>query len=270
MTILAIFEVMGLVSWTQIIKKTAVYFTITPWGYWYIGSMSWARILQFVSILGIIVEYNVIIHYGRKQTIVKRDLYVLKRFGLFSPILLFGCALDTFIPSVFHTAAVPGSCIAAFASSMVLYNVSRKNKTFGASVTNISGYVFNDVSIPVIVTNQRGEVVLYNAFSLSFLECSELEIKKKSMSDFFQEDVEGVYKVIGFEKLCKIDKTDVYDDFDELLYSIYFVQDITKEREHVKMLNESREIAEKANQEKVSSLQICLTKFVHLLMLFLA
>ena len=137
---------MSLVSWTQIIQKEAVDFTVTPWGYWYISKMSWARIVQFLGILGTIILYNVILHYGKKNAKATRELYVLRLFSLFSPILLVACLMDTFIPTLFHTAAVPGSCIGGFISSMLLFKVSRQNKTFGLSAANVSEYVFHDIA----------------------------------------------------------------------------------------------------------------------------
>lgn len=248
--ILAGIVAMSLISWTQIVQKDAVDFTVTPWGYWYISKMSWARIVQFIGILGTIILYNVIIHYGKKNAKATRDLYVLKLFSLFSPILLTACLMDTFIPTVFHTAAVPGSCIGAFISSMLLFKVSRQNKTFGLSAANVSEYVFHDIATPVIITDKDGEIVLYNDMTLSYLLCGENELKNKKIESIFEVIEEGVYKVADVDYICKLDKTDVYDRFDEINYSIYFVQDITKERENLRMIEESREVAEKASQAK--------------------
>lgn len=244
------FTTVSLIAWFQIIQKTTVSFVKTPWGYWYTSKMNWGRGLQFASTILALIMYYVILHYGRKRAENEREKYVLRRFALFGYILFAGYALDTLIPSMFHTPAIPGSCISAFFSAMILFRVSRRNKTFGLSVRNVSEYVFRDVSLPVIITGYRDDIVMYNEITKEFLGHKEEEIQNKKIEDFFEEYENGLVKVVGQNKICKLQKTIVKDQFGDLLYTLFFVQDITKERENYQLAEESRLLAEEASKAK--------------------
>lgn len=248
-TFLTICCIVSLAAWTQIIQKSAVEFVITPWGYWYKSEMSVARLVQFASVIAALVQYYIMVMSGRKKATTAREKYVLNGFMWFGPILFTGYLFDTLIPTLFDTAAIPGSSISAFVSALILFRVSQVNKVFGLSKVNVSEYVFEDVHIPVIITDNNGQIVLYNNIAPQYLELNEGSLKNKSMESFFDEDDDSV-RVVGTDKECKLDKTEVKDKFDSLLYTIYFVNDITQERQTLRMLEESRAIAEEANRAK--------------------
>lgn len=247
---LSVVTILSLVSWCKIIQRDAVSFVATPWGFWYTSKMSWGRSLQFACNIACLFEYYVILRYGRRKAYRKRDEYVLKHFAWFGPILTAGYLLDTIVPSAFQVPAIPGSSISAFFSAMILLRISQRNKTFGPSEINVSEYVFRDVKLPVIITDSFGKIVLYNNATKKLLACEDKELMQRNLAIFFQTYEQGMMKVVGTEKICKMDKTDVKDDFDELLYSIYFVQDVTKEQENRRMLEESRAVAEEASRAK--------------------
>ncbi len=247
---LAIFLVASLTAWTQIIQKSAVEFVMTPWGYWYNSTMSWARILQFASIMGAIVLYYFILAYGIKRAPNKRSKYILKKFIWFGPVLFIGYIFDTLGPSLFNIPAIPGSCISAFCSASVLFDISQKNKVFGLSETNVAEYVFEDVDIPVLITDEEGIIVLHNKYALKYLKCKESSLKKRTINDFLTRKDGGIIEVNGTDSLCKLDKTVVKDKFDELLYTIYFLHDVTNEEEALRVAEENRTLAEEANKAK--------------------
>ena len=247
---LAIFLILGVISWPQIIKKNAVWFVTTSWGYWYYSKMSVARLIQFTDVLVGLVCYYLIIHYGKSRAKTKREQFVLKRFGLFGPILFAGYMFDTLIPSIFKTPAIPGSGIAAFIAAMILYNIARINRVMGLSKENVSKYVFDDVKIPVIITDDDGSINLCNDFTYDFLDMSERFVKGRPISKFFVQNEEGNYVVVEQKKECTLEKTDIFDQFGERLYSIYFVRDITEERNAFRLMQKSKEDAEEANRAK--------------------
>lgn len=247
---LFVFMIVSLIAWTQIIQKNAVDFVMTPWGYWYTSKMSSARILQFAANIVALSQYYIILHFGKKRTTQAREQHVLKNFGWFGIILFGGYMLDTLVPSVFHIPAVPGSSVSAFVSAMILFQISRKNKTFGISRSNVSEYVFRDVHIPVIITDNQGKIVLFNDYTKKYLKYTENDILYHKLEEFFELQNHGFAEVLGLDKVCKIDKTDVSDQFDDLLFSIYFFNDVTKERQSRRMLEESRAAAEEANRAK--------------------
>lgn len=263
---LILFMIVSLSAWLGIIDKDSVSFFKTPWGYWYTSKMSLARIMQFASIIAITIYYYYILYYGKKRATTKRETYVWSRFSWFGVILFSGYILDTLLPSLFHTAAIPGSSIAAFFSSMLLYIISRNNKSFGLSKENVSEYVFEDVTVPVFIVDNKQEIVIYNMITKTYLDCDDDVLMGHSISEFFEpyKDEDNVFgdeyrktdenvklmHVIGDERICRLTETHVKDKFGDLWYSIYVAQDMTQEREALRMLRESRMQAEEASKAK--------------------
>jgi len=247
---LVVFWASSLFAWVLIIQKSAVTFTRTYWGYWYYSQMSKARIVQFVSIIAAIIQYYIVLNYGINKTIYERQKLVFKQFKWFGPIMFTGYILDTLLPTFFDIAAVPGSCIGAFFAAMTLFFVSQKNKVFGLSKVNVSQYVFNDVRVPVIITDEIGVILLHNDYASEYINQGREELDGKQIKSFFT-DIEGeIVKIAGTEIECKLEKTDVRDKFNSLLYTIFFVWDVTKEQEAYRIAEESRIIAEDANRAK--------------------
>ena len=255
-TFLGVFATLSILAWTQIIQKDAVHFVTTPWGYWYYSKMSAARILQFITVISVIILYYVILQLGKKKAHKKREKDVLIRFRWFGWIIVLGYMFDTIVPTILHTAAIPGSCICAFFSAMILFQISRKNRTFGISPANVSQYVFQDVQIPVVITDDKETIVLYNQYVQQFCEEQGIEYLNHELGDFFDlgeantksDETLALSKITGMSFM--MNSTQVMDQFDDLLCTIYFFRDITKEREYMKMLEESRQLAESANAAK--------------------
>ena len=260
------FFITSILYWPFLIGKNTVTFMETPWGYWYTSSMSWARVLQFISTISAIILFYVIIHYGKKNTQLKRQIYIYNKFRWFGVILFAGYSLDTLIPSLFHTAAIPGSSIAAFFSTLLLFSISRSNRAFGVSRDNVAEYVFRDVKTPVLVLNWQGEIVLFNDMTTEILNYTEDELIGQSMDDLFlkipkeqHNSLSNILQLSEDEELrilrknqtiCKLSITTVKDKFDELLYSIIFVQDMSDVQKAFELMNESRQAAEDASHAK--------------------
>ena len=254
-------SILGTISWTQIIRKGVVTFVETPWGYWYYSKMSYARMLQIICVLIGLIGYYYILYVGLKKAKSKREKYVLKKFGLFGPILMTGYAFDTLIPIVFNTPAIPGSGIAAFIASMILFYVATINRLQGLSVENVSQYVFSDVRVPVIITDVDNKVVMCNSFTHEFLNVDKVDIIGKDISQYLEASEDDSYFVkssnakagkgsLKIRKECVPESTDIIDKFGEKLYTIYFLRDITEERKAFKLMQKSKDEAEKANRAK--------------------
>lgn len=247
---LSLFIVVSMISWCFIIQKDAVTFVRTSWGYWYYSRMSFARILQFVAILAALFQYYIILHYGIKTATYTREKYILRQFRWFGPILFLGYMVDTLLPSILNIAAVPGSAISAFFSAMILFRISQKNKVFGLSEVNVSQYVFADVNVPVIITDDMGNIKLFNKYATDYLQRSSQELKESSLDGYFEARDGEILSVVDTDRECRLDKTDVKDRFGEIAYRIYFVTDITKEQEAYRLIEESKTLAEEASVAK--------------------
>ena len=247
---LGLFLAASITSWFFVIQKDAVEFVMAPWGYWYTSRMSKARLLQAAANIFALAKYYVILDYGKKRTKLARQKYVLRQFSHIGIVLFLGYMFDTQLPILFHIPAIPGSSIGAFVSSMILFLISRNNKTFGLSKANVSEYVFRDVQIPIVITNPDGNIVLYNDYTENYLKYKEEDLLHHPLRDFFCESENDIVTVKGIGCMCILDRTDIKDQFDDLQYSIYFMTDVTKEIETQRMLEESREAAEEANKAK--------------------
>lgn len=245
-----IFAIAYFVAWSQIIQKSAVEFKETAWGYWYTSNMSWARMLQFASIIAIYIQYYYILAYGRKHKVLKREKYVLKQFGLFGPILFLGFLFDTVFPTAFDSPAIPGSSISAFVSAMVLFRISTNNKLFGLTKEHVSEYVFKDVKLPVIVANHEGNIVLFNDITSTFFGLDNSDITGKKLEELIEVELDDIAKIKSNDKVCILEQTDVNDKFGDMLYSIYFLHDVTKERQQFATIQASQRMAENANKAK--------------------
>jgi len=247
---LAIFLTLSIICWFFIIQKDAVTFVGTPWGYWYYSKMSPARILQFAAIMGAIVQYYLVLNYGAKNSSYLREKYIIRRFAWFGPILFSGYIVDTLLPSIMNIAAIPGSAISAFFSAMVLFRVSQKNKVFGLSEANVARYVFADVNVPVIITDDKGIIKMFNEYTTKYLNADSDELLESSINKYLDAEDNEIISVIGTKRECRLEKTAVRDRFGELAYDIYFVNDITKEQEAYRLAEESKNVAEEANKAK--------------------
>ena len=266
--VLVIIIILGILSWPKIIGKDAVSFVMTPWGYWYNSKMSIYRILQFVCIIIGMVQYYRIIGYGHKHSETKREKFVLKRFGVFGPILFTGYLFDTLFPSMFDTPAIPGSGISAFIAAMILFYVARINRMQGLSKENVSQYVFDDVRVPVIITNVDSEIVLCNEYTYDFLGVDKRDIRGTKIMDYYEDSGENTFFIkhqSGRNEFAEFssedggtvirkevvpESTTIEDQFGEKLYNIYFIRDITEERKAFKLMQKSKEEAEIANRAK--------------------
>ena len=262
-----VYGIAALSGWLRIIQKSSVTFVSTPWGYWFKSSMTWGRYLQFGCILVSIVYYFVILSYWRHTTMLERQHMIIKRFMLFAPIMFCGYVFDTLLPSIYDMPAIPGSAPAAFISAMLLYGISRRYMAFGIYERNIAQYVFRDVNVPVLVMDGSDSIVMWNRIALDYFGLKPDEMKGKKRDELLSlasEDVlfektegEEVYVANTAQKdgaerdaYCRLSVTSYYDDFNDLLYTICFVQDITDIREALRQMNESRRIAEEASASK--------------------
>jgi len=260
-----IYGVLSAAAWFMIIGKDTVTFTMTNYGYYYYSKMSIYRVIQFAAVLSALIMYYIILLYWKKRTRHKRERYIIQKFSWFGVILFAGYLADTIIPSLFHVTAIPGSSIGAFLSAMLLFFISKKYKAFDISISNVSHYVFRDVDTPILIFDLTGKVVLSNDKAAVYFKTEQNSLNGLKKSDLFDlyvgeneiadntyNDIidKNVYFVHNKKRCCKLAETKVFDDFNEPLYSIIFVQDITDELKSLQAMRESRIAAQTANQAK--------------------
>ncbi|MBR5407603.1 MAG: response regulator [Lachnospiraceae bacterium] len=258
-TLCIICSVMFFYSWWFMIQKDAVTFVDTPWGYWWYSKKIPARYVETASVLIALIFFYVILEWWNKNAEYKREKHLIKRFRWFGPILIVGLILDTYIPLAAGTPAIPGTVVFAFLSSMLLFKISKSYMAFGISEANVSGYVFREVNVPVLILNPRGEIELYNDLAGStFARFGGLKGKRledivepvTNLSHVSEEYKSWLMSIKGRESYCRLVRSVIYDDFNEISCEILFLPDMTDAILSMQMADESSRLAEDANKAK--------------------
>lgn len=250
--------VISFASWLKIIQRDAVTFDKTPWGYWYTSGTSWGRTLQTIAILSTLIVFYIILFRWKKRIIFKREKYVADRFAWFGVIMMTGLILDTALPVLLHTKAMPGSSIAAFISTLLLYTISSQQKAAGISINNVAEYVFNEVAVPVLVLDPDDRIILHNGVANYFFGTEDID--GHTTEDFIEiateienidsQYIDRIYRVKTNGKYCRLNNSVVLDDFKEVMCTIIFLPDMSEAVKSMRMMLESKRIAEDASMSK--------------------
>ncbi len=258
-TICMICSVMFFGAWWFMIQKDAVTFVETPWGYWWYSKKIPARYVETASVLIALIFFYVILEWWNKNAEYKREKHLIKRFRWFGPVLVVGLIFDTYIPLAAGTPAIPGTVVFAFLSSMLLFNISKSYMAFGISEANVSGYVFREVNVPVIILNPKGYIELYNEIAgTTFSRFGNLKGKRledivepvTSLSHVSEEYRSWLMCIKGRESYCRMVRSVIYDDFNEVSCEILFLPDMTDAILSMQMADESSRLADEANKAK--------------------
>ena len=248
------------IAWFFLITPKAVTFTRTPWGYWYLSGMNFARYLQFAIVIASLLYYYAILHNWSKRTTLKREQYLIRKFNWFGPIMVAGYIFDTILPSVAHTAAVPGSAISAYVAALLLCTIAKKTKSFGISVGNVAEYVFKEVRVPVLVTDHNKKIVLHNSYAGILSETygssligTKIDEHLIPLDDNIANDSSSNSNIFSLKNthiICRLSESNVFDEFGDLMCSIIFLTDITATYNAMKLADENKILAENANLAK--------------------
>ena len=258
-TVSAVCSVMFFIAWWFMIQKDAVTFVDTPWGYWWRSKQIPARYLETASIALALVFFYVILGWWNKNAEYKREKHLIRRFKWFGPLLILGLVVDTYIPLLMGTPAVPGTTVFAFLSSMLLFNISKGYMAFGISVSNVSEYVFREVNVPVIILDPKGKIVLHNEIAettfarmdgLKGLSLEDLVEPVVHLSNVSEEYKSMLMQIRGRDIYCRLVRSVIYDEFKEVRCEILFLPDMTDAIHSMQMAEESSRIAEEANKAK--------------------
>ncbi|MBQ0042978.1 MAG: response regulator [Lachnospiraceae bacterium] len=262
-SVVAVINVVGyFVAWLFIIRKDAVEFQMTPWGYWYTGAFSWARVLQFLTTIIVVILFYIVLFWWKKKEGGRRKVMkeIIGQFYWFGPVLILGYTVDTVLPIFAHIPAVPGSAVGAFVSVMILISISNKYRTFGVTMSNVSTYVYNEVNTSVFVLDDENKIVLFNHMASEMFGEGKRDLKGLTMedildpleisSDMVRKFQSKIFRVKDKEVFCSFDKTEIMNKYGELQFTIIFTSDMTSEVAAIRMLNESIREAQEASAAK--------------------
>ena len=125
-------------------------------------------VIAFISIIALVFMYFNIQWY--RESKLQRDRNQARLFititAFAAPI---GYLTDFILPNIVETTVIPLASILFFPAALPFFSAMKKHKKLGITVSNSSGYVFNKVSVPILVLDSSNRVNLENEAASSFL-----------------------------------------------------------------------------------------------------
>lgn len=190
----------------------------------------------------------------------KREMIMAISCILALSLIGFSLVFHTFSSSP-DTPAFPSSVIIQALNIIFIYLMARNTKINNITLQNLANYIYASVSVPILVTNEYGQLKLCNTSAIQFFNLSEDELKKKRMHELFEipsdtwnfnDSDETILECncLQNDRKCKLKISHIKDRYHDFLSDIVIVNDMTKTYQYIDSLNSAKEEAEKANQAK--------------------
>jgi PAS domain S-box-containing protein len=222
------------------------------------------KVYQYQLICGLIFISGCIA-WSKKERL-KRVKTQIKFFYLYVALVVFAFMISILIPALFRVSSNPLGSIYMFAGFVALTYYSNKTRAFSFSMESISNDIMKNVVMPLIVLDGDGELIIANKAATCLFGLSVEDLKKVSYESLFtEESMKNYHKTEG---IClseegegnlvirngnipvKVTSTIMRDEFNDILYSLSYFTDFSKEQELMDKLEESRMDAENANKAK--------------------
>jgi signal transduction histidine kinase/CheY-like chemotaxis protein/PAS domain-containing protein/HPt (histidine-containing phosphotransfer) domain-containing protein len=135
----------------------------TYYGNQFVYSVSYPFILLFISIsllsVAIIGSYIIWLHKAELRGYRRMILALILLTVLAAPI---GFLTELIVPIFAGGNSIPLTTIVLLPSSIQVFIIMKKYKTFGATVSNTSNYIFTSVKMPILVLNHNNIITLEN------------------------------------------------------------------------------------------------------------
>jgi len=157
--------------------------------------------------------------------------------GSISPI---GFVTDFIIPIFTGMTVVPLGSVTLLAASLPIFILLRTTQTLSVTVPNVSGYIFNSVTIPTLVLDHKNTIVLENKSARDFLgrdtrgkNIAEIILKneKHPEQSFFDSGFTGENVTVETPSgamICDMLLTVERDNYNDALCKVVLLRDITK------------------------------------------
>jgi len=177
-----------------------------------------------------------------KTASLKRDRIQAQTISIACLVSLFSLVGFLIIPNSHWMELIPyiGLLVLVF----ICNHYANQYNSFSFNITNLAGYVYTAVKLPVLILDELGDIMLCNAASESFFKKSSEQLTELKLSDLFDDTV---CRVEG--QKCQISLNHVYDKFNEIICTVVIVTDITEKEDLIRQLNESHAQIERFNKE---------------------
>ena len=157
--------------------------------------------------------------------------------------------------------AFPSAVMIQSLEFVFIYIVARKTRINNITLQNLADYIYASVSVPVLVTDEYGNVKICNTSGVQFFGLPEDKLKHAKLKDLFdisadtpdcKDDAETIIECncVLNKKVCRLKISHVKDRYNDFLSDIIIVNDMTETYQYIEELNNAKEEAVKANEAK--------------------
>ncbi|MDD6207973.1 MAG: ATP-binding protein [Clostridiales bacterium] len=191
---------------------------------------------------------------------LKRGKELGKKLLVTEIIIILGMLFDTIFPLLGKTA-VPGSTLGQFFGLVVMYNAITFVNHSRININNMSEFIYDSLSTPVLVYDSKKELQILNDTASSSLEIKKNEYNSMSIDRIFdlteseafdfEQKHRDVDAVCHHNQLyCTLSINKIYDNYGDILGYIIIVTDLSERMKYVKQLEDAKKEAEYATQAK--------------------
>jgi HD-GYP domain-containing protein (c-di-GMP phosphodiesterase class II) len=202
-----------------------------------------------------------------KTASLKRDRLQAKTISITSLISLLSLVCLLFTLNSYWIELIP--FIGLLTLIFICNHYANQYNSFSFNISNLAGYVYTAVKLPVLILDDTGDIMLCNTASESFFKKNAEQLTKLklfSLFDFADNSLSDSSLSLHHHKKdasvfncdavchaegqkCQISLNYVYDKFDEIICTVVIVTDITEKEDLIRQLNESHAQIERFNRE---------------------
>lgn len=257
------FSLLGIPIYFMVVQKGQTVYLMGKMGMTYYFKAGIVNTLYTLySVLVAFHIFTVSISMFRKSE-QKRGRIFGRSLLLTEGLIAAGMVLDTVVPMLGISMMIPGSSLTQFLGLIVTYRaVYALNRTY-ISITNMSEFIYNSLSMPVLLYDTMHQLQIMNDASSGFLEVKretegavknirmeELFVLEGDIFDFPEEhlDLDAVCRTN--QVYCSLAISKIRDIYGDIIGYIVFVTDQTERRNTMQKLENAVQEAESANRAK--------------------
>jgi len=261
------FIIISLVFGLAAIFSDRVVFVYTRYGnqFTYSYSLFFRILVIYVFLLSICVVVSHIKWWHESK--MRRERMQQRTFVFLTLLLApIGFVTDFFMPAFTGVTITPLCSVLLFPASVQLFISMRVNKTLSITVQNVSGYIFESITIPTLVLDRENRISLANNAAMAFFgrsligaNIAETIFLDEKIPDqtFFEKDIVNTNVTMGTPsgtRICDMLLTVERDKYGDALCKVLVFRDITENESLIQMLRETSARLEVAlNQANAAS-----------------
>ncbi|MDD3339910.1 MAG: diguanylate cyclase [Lachnospiraceae bacterium] len=231
----------------------------------YYANDTFGRTFHSMYLMGLMLLLSWIGYTWYRQVHLKRDKRLVLYIFLVNFCIVFATIPDTFLP-LLHKPSVPSSGYGAILAYFVICYMEAKYNAFSVSISNLSKYIYQYVTVPVIVFSHDNTIAFINDYGKRFFGAEQkkseylydfFEVSKEDYKKLFDEikdqaEIRQSYWMLPLQdgRLCSLNFTCIKDSYGEAYCTICFINDISGEAKKMEELSSMRDKLQKEVSEK--------------------